>query len=246
MNAGDAPRAAAPDRLLEALATGACVVTGGQRLARSLRQAYDQRQIERGLGAWPSAEILPWNAWSRAQHRRLSEDRLLRGDAAGPSLLGEAQADALWQGIVENDDRATLLQSRATARRARQAWQLLRDWRIAPAALAAEATAESEVLLDWVRRFQALCADQDWLDPADLSDWLAERARLGEWGSRQPLVLTGFDELSPAQQGLLQALAEAGVDCQWLEAEGADGPSRAVPARVTAADPEQEAELAAS
>ena len=50
---------------LDALQSGVTVVTANKRLARTLRSAYNNRQLAQGASAWPAPDVLSWNAWLR-------------------------------------------------------------------------------------------------------------------------------------------------------------------------------------
>jgi hypothetical protein len=47
------------------LADGGTVITATHRLARTLRLDWDRSQAASGLQVWPSADILPLDAWLR-------------------------------------------------------------------------------------------------------------------------------------------------------------------------------------
>ncbi len=46
----------------EALAAGVTVLAPSRRLARALKQEYDERQQRAGRRVWPAADVLSWSA----------------------------------------------------------------------------------------------------------------------------------------------------------------------------------------
>ena len=82
--------------LLNALARGAVVVLPNRRAARTLRQAYNERQRTAGLRAWDAAPVLAWTDWTRGLWSALAvQGHELR------LLLSPAQEHRLWREIIE-------------------------------------------------------------------------------------------------------------------------------------------------
>ncbi|MDH5737317.1 MAG: hypothetical protein OEZ23_03355, partial [Gammaproteobacteria bacterium] len=61
--------------ILSALDRGVSVVTGNNRLAIHIRQAFDKKAVEAGLDVWSTPDVIPWAAWLA----RLSEEAALSG-----------------------------------------------------------------------------------------------------------------------------------------------------------------------
>lgn len=193
--------------LLDQLDRRTVVVTAGQRLARHLAAEYAARQRACGRRAWERPAILPWAAWLEQLWQELSET-----GASPRLLLTPLQELALWERVIEEwDAHATLLAPGAAARLAQEAWQLAHAWGLLPLEdHAAEASDDVRVFSGWAARYQQECERHGWLDEAHLPDELLGAVRAGRVALPARLVLAGFDEFTPQQQRLLNALCAAG------------------------------------
>jgi hypothetical protein len=128
---------------------GATLVTASRRLARTLRQRYNEWRRAEGDAVWPTPEILPWDTWLE----KLWDVHLFHAPAGeNRVLLSPSQERALWRGIVE---RATandvLLDSAATADAAANSWQLVHAWELDRRALEAAASEDTAAFLGWAQ-----------------------------------------------------------------------------------------------
>ena len=62
---------------IQSLDDATTVVTVNRRLARSLRDRYDQTQLAQGRGVWSSLDVLPWEQWIQRLWRDLGVAGLL-------------------------------------------------------------------------------------------------------------------------------------------------------------------------
>lgn len=203
------------ETLLDALQSGATVVTANNRLARTLRHAYDRRQITRGTPAWATPDIVSWSAWLR---RLWEESRLRGGAAATGTLLSDSAAELLWQAAVaaaeqsaeQSEDRRSTVQ---LARHARQAWELLNDWQ----ALGGEEWTQPDLSPDqkawlrWSGSYRNRCSDAGLVDTARLCTVLTEDIDKGLFDDLPPHIFSGFDTWAPARETLLSTLIIRGV-----------------------------------
>lgn len=204
------------DQAQLAVAGGATLVTASARQARHLLEAAGQRELREGRRAWLAGDILPWDAWLRRLHAGA-----LAGGAAGrvPALLSEAQGLALWQAVIEADFQrrqdagsGVLLQPMAAARLAGEARQLALAWGLDDARLqSALHSDDSAAFLRWTREWERRLAAGAWLEPDALADAAAG------WLTAMPLLrprqlwLAGFEELTPQQRRLCEAIAALGI-----------------------------------
>ncbi len=183
---------------------GVTVLTPNRRLARALRLEVAERRQAAGMAAWETPEVLTLGAWlRRAWSAPTAEPR--------PALLAPTQAAALWERVVAADDAGLLLPAGAAASAA-EAWTLLHGWRLDLGHPAFGDAADSRAFRGWARAFAAACEAGDWLDDARLPDAVAARFADGRLRVPERLALYAFDELSPQQQGLCDALAAAGCE----------------------------------
>ncbi len=199
--------AATYEAAVAALAGGATVLTGSPRLAR--RVLGDEAIARSGAGetVWERGDALAWSAWLKRQHA----DALACGaiEPAAPSvLLTPAQADALWQRIIEQgSEDYGLLQPTVAARHAAEAHALCAAWHIDVGALRAGRHHEdAAVFLQWADAFDRTLARNGWLVAAQLPErlpaWMAQRPDLRP----RALYLVGLDVITPQQQWLLDQL----------------------------------------
>src|SRR6202165_6302089 len=157
-------------RLREGHGARVTVLTPNRRLAQALQRDFDREQLESGLAAWETADILPFNAFVE----RLWEDALYSDLAAQvPALLSPAQEQALWEDAIHATGHAERLFSVApAATQCRQAWQLVHAWRLAlnDTEVAGE---DVRAFLDWSSRYERAARERGQTDAARLPDVLA-------------------------------------------------------------------------
>jgi probable DNA repair protein len=200
-------------------------LTAGNRLARWLHDEHARAAMARGETVWETPAILPWSAWLEQLW-----DAALETGALGrhpPIRLVDGQALALWESIIrEWDGGPGLLQSSATAELAFEAWLRLHEWQ-APASEEGSDEAASgpsmargprfdpisdhRAFAAWAKNYRAALERHHWLDRARLIDALIPAVRARRLPLPDGIVLRGFDEFTPAQQALIDALRESGV-----------------------------------
>jgi len=189
---------------VRALEQGAVLVTATQRLARRLGEEYGRAQAATGRECWVTPVILPWPAWVAS-----AWDRAWPEEAVVPEPL----ALVLWEEVVARDAEArgaAVLDVAATARLAREAYQLLHLYRI-PFAPGPLDDAEAEAFGRWLQAYEAELRQRGWVDGAWLPERVAALLAAGRVPAPPALLLAGFDELPPAHARLLQALEERGT-----------------------------------
>lgn len=154
------PSAASEAELLDALADGATVATGNARLARSLSAAFERRMLAQDRVAWATPAVLPLSAWLLDAW----EEASLRSPEPLPRVLGAQQETQVWAAVVE-EDRGTrlpaLLRSDAAARRARQAYELLREYSLDMDDRRFGHTESPAAFRRWARAFMNRCRARD-------------------------------------------------------------------------------------
>ena len=212
--------------LMHALEDGATLVTVNRRLARHFHSRFITAMLARGHVVWETPDILPWSTWLV---RCWSQILPAGGQDASrvQTLLNSFQEQALWERIIsESSEAELLLQVPATAKAAREAWKLLNEWQIQwpfPDSLMNE---DTRAFTRWARLYVDRCAVHGWLDTAQLSPILAERLTQEKNPIATHVLLTGFDEFTPQQLELLDALKRCGTEV--CEVESAQSAGRAV------------------
>ncbi|MDH4121800.1 MAG: PD-(D/E)XK nuclease family protein [Deltaproteobacteria bacterium] len=197
------------------------VVTATRRLSRVLRRGYGAWRLARGDTVWPEPDILPWEAWARRAWEEGWEVQVSRGLDGGqpfqppPRLFTPLQEELVWAGIIAQQQPPPA-NVPGTAKLAGQAWKTLADWGLAEG-WAAQSSGlwpyEAKAFQQWCRAFGQVCRRQGWAVGGDvlprLIEWLAEPTP--SLTVPRTLVAAGFDQPTPMQERLFQALAQAGA-----------------------------------
>lgn len=197
--------------LLEALEQGHTVVTGNNRLARTLRHAYDQHRLAAGDHAWQSPAILSWAAW---QQTLWEASRLAGGRAAEHLALSSEAADFLWlRALQAAEADAAELPLTQLARQARSTWATLHDWQgqAADEWTGAGLSPDQQAFVRWSGEFRRLCAEQGAVDPERRLELLLNDVQQGLFDGLPELHMAGCDDLPPMRLAFLDALRTRGV-----------------------------------
>jgi len=212
MNGTDLP-VELPCPIADALDRGAIVITANQRAARTFRYAFDRRNRSRGLASWQPARAIPWDAWTAS----LWQNLLIEGHAFD-LLLNRTQEHAIWRSILSADPELqdTLRSTDSLAELAADAWRLLARYDGQRRLNEAWGGAETKVFLRWATEFHQRCRKDRLLPQASLEGALRAFVEKGNAQVRDEIVLVGFDELTPAQRNLIDALRTAGSHIETI------------------------------
>ena len=184
------------------------MVTATRRLSRELRRQHDRAMAASGHAAWETPDILPWGAWIR-RCRDLGP-----GHPSGtPAVLSDSQLDLVWQDIIRDDvarhhdSDSPLWNIGTTARVATGTLRRMREWCIDSAGLPPSRHPDHAGFRRWLNAYDRVCAERGWIDGHALADRLDD-TDLPPPG--HPLVMAGFDTLTPQQQRLVERLAGRG------------------------------------
>ncbi len=216
-------------RCLAHLDAGGLILTADLRQARILRRLHDRAQLASGRGAWPTAQVLPLEAWLAREWRLAGAER-----ADLPVALPAVAMRWLWRHRVAADV-PDLLDPAEIGARARASWLLLRDYGGDTAELARwPLTRDQQAFLGWARAVERQLKDRDACDAADLARRFVTEDVLPP--AATPLLLVGFRNAAPAESALFAALAR----CGW-PVEHASGDANGCQCfRFAAADPDAE------
>ncbi len=195
--------------LLEALESGATVVTANNRLARNLALAYGGSQLANGRNAWQSPDVFSWEAWLA---KLWAISQLSQGRAARLQLLGRTDVQVLWD-VIARSDRGTTGIGGPFAPLAQQAWMLLCEWDelAAPEWVDAGLSPDQQLFLRWFNQYRDRCKAAGWVDIPMLPGVLREDIDAGLFDNLAPLVFAGFDVWPPARENFRDAIAERGI-----------------------------------
>lgn len=195
--------------ILGAMREGIPLVTVNNRLARHGRATFTRHAATTG-SVWPAPDILPWSRWLR---RLWAEASWL--DQEAPLLLTAEQAAQIWQDIVK-EDAPPLLQVSSAAKLAQEAWDLVQGWCLSLPFDPLECNDDVLHFQRWAGRFAHECEKQGWLDEASLPARLIKALQARRITPPARILLLGFEDWTPVQKALLDALEQHGTQVECL------------------------------
>lgn len=191
--------------LIGLLAGGATLLTPNRRLAAAACAAFDSDQLAAGQAAWRSPDVLPLGTWLGKQlQRALRNDEHLHA-------LTPVQEQLAWQSVIaELAGRTPLADVPAAARLAREADQLAIAWRL-ELREGMPLSEDCAAFLRWRARYLRRCTEKGWLDAPRGQDLLIDRIAAGALRIEQPLIVYGFDQLTPQEEALFATVRAQGV-----------------------------------
>ena len=189
--------------MIHAIRQGCTIVTPNKRFARILQTQYIKTQLAQQKQVWESVDILPWAAYvQRLWHQTAQQDALL--------LLNTMQQRLVWQRIIDQSVYSKeLLQTSAIALQAYASLQKLRQWGVEVFPPKFLLNQDQRAFRAWVDSYQKECADNGWLDLANIEGLLSKSSL-----APVKLYLIGFDTFTPIQESLLAKLEQLGSDIQ--------------------------------
>ena len=200
-----------------AIDQGATVVTATRRLSRELKHHHGKAMMESGCQAWETPDILPWDAWLRRCGDMIPEE--------APLVLSDSQLQLVWQDIVERDvarydgSDLPLWNIEATAAAAIGSLRIMGEWDLCRNDLTRSRHPDHDAYRRWLSDFERCCKRNHWIDRHHLASWLALRDSLPIIG---PVVLSGFDFLTPQQNRLVTTLRDQGISVEVQQPDQGD------------------------
>ncbi len=196
------------------------MVTGNVRLANALQQEFQQQAVDNGQTVWESPAIQPWNIWLN----QLWEDAVFAGRIESPALLlTEAQEQYAWESVIESLT-ATILRKEATASKVSEAWRQLINWQVRRSDADFDLNEDTQAFKLWADEFERQCDDQGWQSAARMTEQLVRCFNDDESTPDSDILLLGFDELTPLQVALCNAINNHGGSILWLQFARDDQP----------------------
>jgi len=200
-------------QLLEKISSDVTIVTGNARLSSSLVKSYDKWMSGMGHKAWPTPDIISWNAWLS---RTFKDNYFVSDDRVKPIVINDSQERIVWEEIIKSSEEdSVLLQTAATARHAASSWKLVRHWDINLDAGYQHYNDDVQAFVAWSRRYREKLKKESWVSSSDLASSLIELFSSQILSVPKHIILTGFDELSVQQVQLLTLLEERGCAIEW-------------------------------
>jgi probable DNA repair protein len=192
--------------LFEHLALGGLVVLPSARSARTLHSAFDRHQsgqAQLGLGpsAWEPARVLSWQQFTTG----LFNDLVLDG-LESRLLLNEAQEHHLWRETIAVAQPNALASTDSLAELARSAWHLASAYNATSRLYSTANTTDTRTFAAWAGDFSARCAKSQLLPLAQLDSALLTHLQRSSLPAPPSLHLAAFDDPTPSQSAVLEAL----------------------------------------
>jgi probable DNA repair protein len=195
------------DWLQAALENDSTIVTANRRLARELQNAWNARQLARGIDAWRTPEVRPLQGWLTA---------LVAGagsQADLPTRINAHQSQVLWEGCLRKELGDDITGMPVLVRHARDTWQRLADARVPICDVARAARTEDQRLYaSAAGRYLAVLENEAWVDDTGLAALALDLVTSGRVSPGGRFVFAGFDRQRPSMTALQDALRAAGCD----------------------------------
>lgn len=189
------------------------ILTANARLAMHLSEQFDAQQQAHGHKVWQCPQIFTLNSWLQYCWQELQDSQL----AESTPCLTPFQELNLWEQVISRSDiGGDLLRISETAKTARQAWGLLKKWRIEPNKHLFAQTQDGLAFYAWATEYQRLLAQLGVIDTDKVPDIIAERFADNTLAIVQHIQLAGFDTLTPQIQHLLDTLSNKGCKIEKL------------------------------
>jgi len=214
--------------------SGVVVVTTSRRLARAVGREFEGWQLDQGRRVWETPRVLPFGAFVASLHDIAQHDPALTGVRAP---LAPAQEQALWEAVIDAGD-VPLASPTGAAQLAAEAWSLAHQWQIADRLRHYALTEDTRVFARWAAEYERRVERIAAVDQARLPDVVRALIVDGSLAAPADVVLAGFDEPTPQQASLFEALASRGTRIERLADERGPGDCR----RLAAVDARDELE----
>lgn len=164
-------------------------------------------KVSLGQKTWPTADIIPLQAWLSKQWLELldrSEDP--------PRLLSALAERQLWSRIIAGDanQREALLWPRRSAALAMEGWRLLCEWGLSPQDAEFYGHEDTEAFVAWVLSLKQAKERGEFLTEAELPATLEHHLDL--LPLPPGIILAGFDTWSPALAHLFSSMEKWGTE----------------------------------
>lgn len=199
--------------LLQEVDKKTVILTPNRRLTVALHELYRAHQITQQEKSWETPSILPVERWLETVYLA-SISELVNIDH--PTLLNDAQANYLWKDIISRHEALqSLIQVKETAKLMQSAWVLLIAWQLTLSTADCRDYPDYLLLLSCIEEYETLCNRQHWLDKTQLPTYLVNLiVQHPDFKQQLPhrILLSGFNELTPALNAFFEALIHHGCD----------------------------------
>jgi probable DNA repair protein len=193
--------------LPDALQGPSSVVTANRRLARVLRDAFANQQLQADKLAWESPGIHAWQDWLEIRMQGASDQASL------PTRINVHQSQLLWERCLSKEIGESSGGIAGLVRLSRDAWQRLADWQVPIRDVARAAQSlDQRLFAGAAGRYLGILEREHWVDDAGLSGLILELMRSGRANCEGRVTFVGFDRERPATSSMMTLLAQSGCE----------------------------------
>lgn len=204
--------------LKEAISRDAVVITASRRLSRELHTVYSEQQHAAGRLAWQTPAIFYLGDWCQRQLGVSAEAGRV------PLPIDRFSSTILWERCFRELNSQDLPALGGVIRQARDSWRVLTEWKVSLSTLRESARSpDQQLFAAAASAYRARLDNGNWVDRDELVQIVITLMNNGSGRVPKKMVLAGFDRLSPAVEGLSEALAANGCKLETApEGELAD------------------------
>lgn len=202
--------------ILEKIDAETVILTPNRRLSAMLHKYYQAFQLEQGNTFWLTPAIMPAASWLH----QLWNDLTYKKIYSFPFLLNASQEQYLWEKIIlKTKENEQLIRITETADLARSAWILLLQWQVDLHHPLFHSSEDYIALNLWVKQFQQLCHENNWIDNAALLNVIIENVLSGMITPPKTIMTYGFTEYSPQLNQLFKHFSQTGTAIKVITQE---------------------------
>ncbi len=206
--------------ILDALSSGVPVLTVNSRLSRYLLTRFEGAEVTAGRTLWKTPMVMPLSSWITS---------LWQETHPAKALLSEARSFALWKKIIRLDAalQTKMIFPEGAARLAFKAYDLIKKYNVSLPKSDLYLTEEARAFKRWLGEYSAEIKRLGFTDEVSLLEEVSELVRNGGGVLPDKIFLAGFDEVTPAMEGLIAALGGRGCGVEfWPQRPGSALPAR--------------------
>lgn len=193
--------------LPDALQGPSSVITANRRLARVLREAFADQQLQAEKLAWESPEIHAWQDWLEITLQGATDQASL------PTRINLHQSQLLWERCLSKEIGESSAGITGLVRLSRDAWQRLADWQVPIRDVARAAQNHDQRLFAAAAgRYLGILEREHWVDDAGLGGLILALMNSGRVNCQGRITFVGFDRERPAISSIMALLTRKGCD----------------------------------
>ncbi len=197
------------------------VVTATQRLKHLIDDGFNLHMRDKGLKTWPTPETYTWDIWLRKLWRDMEDV----SPQSLNSLISNRQSQQIWErviaGVIKQDYSEgyeyLLWHITATSNRVREAYNLLKAYKIDTSDFSDLLSEDSTHFLRWYREYQKVLSKNGWIDGEMLPDQIQACASEEFLTAGTSLMFAGFEDLTPQQRDLIDYLIKYGWQVNYAQ-----------------------------